>query len=198
MLLARLLDRVLFAPTQFTDTGPALARLFGACVISWLTAKASGGWRTSRSWWRRRARCRWLAPRTRACVSASIFSAGRLRACRQGADPAGSAQSDTQRDRGDGRERTARARRFDRARCRQHDRNQCDRYQQRNRAGTQCQSVPAVCDLEAASMGVGLSISRTIIEAHGGSIAPRPNSRGRTVFSFTLPAVAKEEIGDVV
>ena len=47
-------------------------------------------------------------------------------------------------------------------------------------------------------MGVGLSLSRTIIEAHGGTIAPRPNSGGGTVFSFTLPAVAKEELGDAV
>jgi two-component system, LuxR family, sensor kinase FixL len=47
-------------------------------------------------------------------------------------------------------------------------------------------------------MGVGLSISRTIVEAHGGSIAPRPNPGGGTVFSFTLPAVSKEEVGDVV
>ena len=47
-------------------------------------------------------------------------------------------------------------------------------------------------------MGVGLSISRTIVEAHGGSIAPRPNPGGGTVFSFTLPAVTKEEIGDAV
>jgi two-component system sensor kinase FixL len=47
-------------------------------------------------------------------------------------------------------------------------------------------------------MGVGLSISRTIIEAHGGTIAPHPNSGGGTVFSFTLPAVAKEEVGDAV
>ena len=45
-------------------------------------------------------------------------------------------------------------------------------------------------------MGVGLSISRTIIEAHGGSIAAQPNSGGGTVFSFTLPAVTKEEVGD--
>jgi two-component system, LuxR family, sensor kinase FixL len=45
-------------------------------------------------------------------------------------------------------------------------------------------------------MGVGLSISRTIVEAHGGSIAPRPNPEGGTVFSFTLPAVTKEEAGD--
>jgi two-component system, LuxR family, sensor kinase FixL len=51
---------------------------------------------------------------------------------------------------------------------------------------------------KAHGMGVGLSISRTIIEAHGGSIAPRPNSGGGTVFSFTLPSVAKEEAGDAV
>jgi two-component system, LuxR family, sensor kinase FixL len=47
-------------------------------------------------------------------------------------------------------------------------------------------------------MGVGLSISRTIIEAHGGSIAPRPNPGGGTVFRFTLPAVSKEEVRDAV
>ena len=38
----------------------------------------------------------------------------------------------------------------------------------------------------------------TIVEAHGGSIAPRPNPGGGTVFSFTLPAVTKEEVGDAV
>ena len=47
-------------------------------------------------------------------------------------------------------------------------------------------------------MGVGLSISRTIVEAHGGSIAPRPNPGGGTVFAFTLPAVTKDEVGDAV
>jgi two-component system sensor kinase FixL len=47
-------------------------------------------------------------------------------------------------------------------------------------------------------MGVGLSISRTIIEAHGGSIAPRPNPGGGTVFCFTLPAVTKEDSTDAV
>ena len=51
---------------------------------------------------------------------------------------------------------------------------------------------------KAHGMGVGLSISRTIIEAHGGTIAPRSNSGGGTIFSFTLPAVAKEEVGDAV
>jgi len=45
-------------------------------------------------------------------------------------------------------------------------------------------------------MGVGLSISRTIVEAHGGSIAQHPNPGGGTVFSFTLPAVTAEEAGN--
>lgn len=47
-------------------------------------------------------------------------------------------------------------------------------------------------------MGVGLSISRTIIEAHGGTIVPRPNPEGGTVFCLTLPAVTREEAGDAV
>ena len=47
-------------------------------------------------------------------------------------------------------------------------------------------------------MGVGLSISRTIIEAHGGSIVTRPNPSGGTIFSFTLPAVSKEEPADAI
>ncbi|MBS0334324.1 MAG: PAS domain S-box protein [Proteobacteria bacterium] len=37
-----------------------------------------------------------------------------------------------------------------------------------------------------AGMGVGLSISRTIIEAHGGRIWAEPNPAGGTVFRFTL------------
>jgi two-component system, LuxR family, sensor kinase FixL len=47
-------------------------------------------------------------------------------------------------------------------------------------------------------MGVGLSISRTIIEAHGGAITALPNPEGGTVFAFTLPFVSKEEVGDAV
>jgi two-component system sensor kinase FixL len=47
-------------------------------------------------------------------------------------------------------------------------------------------------------MGVGLSISRTIIESHGGSISPRPNPGGGTIFVFTLPLVEKEECADVL
>jgi two-component system sensor kinase FixL len=48
---------------------------------------------------------------------------------------------------------------------------------------------------KSQGMGVGLSISRTIIEAHGGSIAARPNPKGGTIFAFTLPAVSGEEAG---
>lgn len=41
-------------------------------------------------------------------------------------------------------------------------------------------------------MGVGLSICRTIVEAHGGRIAARPNDDGGTVFEFTLPFAETE------
>jgi two-component system sensor kinase FixL len=45
---------------------------------------------------------------------------------------------------------------------------------------------------KSQGMGVGLSISRTIVESHGGSITQRPNPSGGTIFTFTLPAVSKE------
>ncbi|CAN7259806.1 PAS domain S-box protein [Phenylobacterium sp. LjRoot225] len=43
-------------------------------------------------------------------------------------------------------------------------------------------------------MGVGLSISRTIVESHGGRIWAQPRKGGGTVFHFTLRAVRKEEL----
>jgi two-component system sensor kinase FixL len=43
-------------------------------------------------------------------------------------------------------------------------------------------------------MGVGLSISRTIVEAHGGRIWVEPNEGGGAVFRFTLRAVPKGEL----
>lgn len=43
---------------------------------------------------------------------------------------------------------------------------------------------------KVGGMGVGLSISRTIIEAHGGELWHEPNPGGGAVFSFTVPAVS--------
>jgi two-component system sensor kinase FixL len=47
-------------------------------------------------------------------------------------------------------------------------------------------------------MGVGLSISRTIVEAHGGQIGVEPNPGGGTIFRFTLRAVTQEDVRDAV
>ena len=45
-------------------------------------------------------------------------------------------------------------------------------------------------------MGVGLSISRTIVEAHGGRIWVEPNPQGGTIFNFTLAAVNEGDVED--
>src|SRR6476620_8003434 len=42
-------------------------------------------------------------------------------------------------------------------------------------------------------MGIGLSICRTIVEAHGGTIYCEPGADGGTIFRFTVP---KAEVGD--
>jgi len=47
-------------------------------------------------------------------------------------------------------------------------------------------------------LGVGLSISRTIIESHGGLIGAEPNPAGGTIFRFTLRAVDQEDLRDAV
>jgi two-component system, LuxR family, sensor kinase FixL len=47
-------------------------------------------------------------------------------------------------------------------------------------------------------MGVGLSISRTIIEAHGGRIWIEPNPGGGTIFRFTVRTVTEEDARNAV
>ena len=44
-------------------------------------------------------------------------------------------------------------------------------------------------------MGVGLSISRSIVESHGGQIVVESNKEGGTVFRFTMPGVTNEDLG---
>jgi two-component system sensor kinase FixL len=41
-------------------------------------------------------------------------------------------------------------------------------------------------------MGIGLSISKRIVESHGGQITARKNESGGTTFRFTLPAMEDE------
>ena len=45
-------------------------------------------------------------------------------------------------------------------------------------------------------MGVGLSISRTIIESHGGRLWAEPNPGGGTIFRMTLKTFGNEDVRD--
>jgi len=49
---------------------------------------------------------------------------------------------------------------------------------------------------KAEGMGIGLAISKSIIEAHGGTLSATANPGGGTVFRFTLP-VASQSATDI-
>ena len=75
---------------------------------------------------------------------------------------------------------------------RRHGRDQRRRHRPGHRAGGRRRSCSSRSSPPSAQgMGVGLSISRTIIEAHGGQIWAEPNPGGGTVFRFTLRAVTQ-------
>jgi two-component system sensor kinase FixL len=45
---------------------------------------------------------------------------------------------------------------------------------------------------KSSGLGIGLSISRKIIEAHGGTLRAHANPGGGAVFQFTLPTATKD------
>jgi signal transduction histidine kinase len=46
---------------------------------------------------------------------------------------------------------------------------------------------------KSSGLGIGLSISRKIIEAHGGTLRASANPGGGAVFQFTLPVATKRD-----
>ncbi len=49
---------------------------------------------------------------------------------------------------------------------------------------------------KAGGMGIGLSISKRIVEAHGGEMTMSPNEMGGATFRFTLPTMNEQEHRD--
>jgi len=49
---------------------------------------------------------------------------------------------------------------------------------------------------KATGMGLGLSITRSIVEGHGGTLSVRRAAEGETLFQFTIPAHAKDAGGE--
>jgi two-component system sensor kinase FixL len=86
-----------------------------------------------------------------------------------------------------------------RARSGRHGCRQDHRYRHRHFARRGVAAVSAVHQFittKPHGLGVGLSISRTIVESHGGRITVEPNPQAGTIFRFTVRAVSQEELGD--
>jgi two-component system, LuxR family, sensor kinase FixL len=52
---------------------------------------------------------------------------------------------------------------------------------------------PRFATAKGAGMGIGLSISRRIVETHGGTLIGENNPKTGACFRFTLPAVEETQ-----
>ena len=59
-------------------------------------------------------------------------------------------------------------------------------------AGAEETVLDPVYTTKRDGMGMGLSIVRSILESHGGSISAANHERGGAVFEFTLPLAAED------
>ena len=124
--------------------------------------------------------------------------AQRFRARRQGADSAGSAQSDAQRDRCDGRRRKARNGHRDVAGDRQYGRDQRRRYRVGNLVRDQRATVSAVRHDQDVRAWASVYRSRAPSSRRTAARSRRGPIPEAARYSFTLPIVTKKEAGDVV
>ena len=111
------------------------------------------------------------------------------------ANSAGSDQPDAQRRRRDGRARSAPSPARNPSHRRWRSRRVCCRQRYGDFRRNQTQPVPSPSSPRSQSgIGMGLSICRTIIEAHGGRLWAEAAKDGGTDFQFTLPVANKTPI----